>query len=146
MHVLHKPPVPQVAAKAPALTYFQKQILDIITVGGAIGQYTTENGGVLPSYLTVGENDSSLVMCNTTCDPTTSQISSLAAYKANDVKLMTYVRDLSVPDEHVMYLVQGAACQKNGAGLGDPSASARSMVILYAATSGNTISQRCRKL
>jgi hypothetical protein len=142
IHFWPKAAEPQTAKAAPALSYSQKQVLDVNTIGGAIGQYTAANGGVLPSRLTIGSSTNALVMCNTICDPTTSQISSLLIYKPEDVKLMSYVADLAAPDEQALYLVKGATC-KNPTTLGGPSSTPRSMVILYAAASGSALTQRC---
>jgi len=145
VHLTNKPKLEAASNKPVQLNFSQKQQRDVNTIGGAIGQYTAANGGVLPTHLSIGVSEDSLVMCNAVCDPTTSQISALSTYKAENVKLMTYVADLAAPDEKTIYLVPGATC-KDKTTLGPPSANVRSMVLLYAGVSGNTISQRCVKL
>ena len=143
MHFVHRPEAPVVHATPIELTNSQKQMNDIITIGGAIGQYAAANG-VLPTHLVVGDSETSLVMCDAVCNPTTSQISSLYSYKATNVQLKDYVAGLTVPNEQTAYLVTNGTCKDKV--LGPASASPRAMVILYAATSGNTISQHCLKL
>jgi hypothetical protein len=136
--VITRPHKPAPVAAAP-LTYQQKQNIDVNTIAGAVGQYAYANN-VLPTRLSVGSG--TLIMCDTTCDPTTSQISPLSVYKPTDVKIEPYVAGLTVPDDQTVYLVPLAKCQ-NQTSLGTPSLNQRSMVLLYASSSGSSISQRC---
>lgn len=138
----HKKPTASPVTNSPALTYSQKQSIDVNTVGGAIGQYTLANG-VTPTRLS--PNGSVLVMCNAVCDPNTSQISQLVVYQAKDVQIKPYVAGQLVSSVNDMYLVQGATC-KDRTALGDPSSQPKSMVILYASQSSTGLSQHCIKL
>lgn len=138
----HKKPVTAPVASTPELTYSQQQSIDVNTVGGAIGQYTLANS-VLPTHLSA--NASTLVMCNATCDPTTSQISQLVVYQARNVQIRSYVAGMLVSSKDDMLLVPGATC-KDKTALGDPTSKRNSMVILYATDASTGLSQHCVKL
>lgn len=127
-----------VTASVP-VTYDQKQSTDVNTVGGAIGQYTAANA-VLPIRLSA--NGSTLVMCNSVCDPTTSQISQLTVYLASAVEIKPYVSGMLVASKDSMLLVPGGACRDKTA-LGGPANKRNAMVILYATDSSTGLSQHC---
>ena len=131
------PPKPVVHA----LTPHERQTLDVNTVAGAIAQYTAANGGVLPTRLSAG-SDTSLIMCNNVCNPTTSQVASLTTYKAANVKIMIYTPSLAVPDANTIYLVARAKCASNGS-IGSTNPNPRSMVLLYVRSTDTTPERRC---
>lgn len=137
---VHKAPA-STATAPPQLTYRQKQTIDINIVGGAVGQYAAANS-VLPTRTSSGPDGSILVLCNDTCDPTTSQVASLSVYKPADVKVVAYAPGMIAPNAQSMYLVPGAKCA-GSTGIGGPSSNLRSMVILYNVSSGANLTQRC---
>ena len=140
---LSKKPVPT-PTTPPPLTFQQKQTIDINTLAGAIGQYANANNA-LPLSLSVEPGNITLVMCGKICDPLTSQVTQLSAYKADEVHIESYVADLAVPDIQTIYLVPGARCNAGG-GLGNSTAAPRAMVLLYAVSSGASFSQHCLTL
>lgn len=126
-------------AKTITLTYSQNQSIDVNTVGGAIGQYTAANHA-LPIRLSA--NGSTLVMCNSVCDPTTSQISQLVVYQAADVMIKSYTAGMMVPSKNDMLLVRAATC-RSASTLGDETTKQNAMIILYATDSSTGLSQHC---
>jgi len=125
----------------PALSFTAKQTADVNLVAGAVGQYAAANG-VLPAHLSVAP-DGSLVLCGDVCDPTLYGVGGFSVYQASDIKLMGYSPGLTPPNQSLMYLVPGAKCGTDGRA-GDPNATPRSMVILYASTnSAGATTPRC---
>lgn len=139
----HKPPKLQ-PAKVVQPTYAEQQNADVVTIGGAVGQYALANDGALPERVAIGTATNSIVLCGASCNPADFQVA-LTVYKPGNVKVVPYVADLTAPDAQTLYLVPGGTCSDKNT-LGPATASPRAMVILYAASTGNTISQRCEKL
>ncbi|MEJ0073218.1 MAG: hypothetical protein WDN27_04030 [Candidatus Saccharibacteria bacterium] len=140
----HQEPIAKPVALT-ALTYTQRQLLDVNIVAGAIGQYVAANNGTLPTQLSV--NGGSLVMCNQVCDPSTSAVAQLGVFKPQNIKLVPYQAGLKVPDTSLMYLVPQAKCASQTS-IDGQNPHARSMVLLYDEASGSsatkpTSSQRC---
>jgi len=105
-----------------------KQVEDVGLVAGAMGQYASANGA-LPTHLSVAAGNG-LVLCGSTCDPTTNTVSGLSVYQALNIKIVPYSSGLTAPNTAAMYLVPEANCANNGA-VGSVNTNPRSMVLLY---------------
>jgi hypothetical protein len=139
-HETTKPTIPVV--HAPTLQ--QRQSLDVVTLGGAVGQYVATNNKTLPMHVSPAPDGSnSVVLCGTICDPSTWQVSSLSAYKPTGVKMVSYDPSIEVPDVTTMYLVVGARCNQQGNELSTKDVKALSMSILYASQDSGTLRQHC---
>jgi len=139
----HKAPKP-VPNTVPPLTHQQQQTRDVNTLGGAVGQYVASNGHTLPTYVVPTPGGNSVVLCGTTCDSTTSQVSTLSAYKPAGVKIVPYAPGITAPDISTLYLVSGAKCA--GTTVTDQKVTALSMVILYATQATSGLFQHCVSL
>jgi hypothetical protein len=134
--------VQPVAQAPPPLTYREKQSSDVVTLAGAIGQYTGTNGA-LPTRISRSADGTALVLCGTGCDPINSQVSGLQVYAPSGVHIVPYDQNLTVPDKHTIYLVAGAHCNGNS-GIGVQNlTSPKAMVLLYAAATTPGLTQRC---
>jgi hypothetical protein len=125
----------------PVLSFNAKQSADIDLVAGAVGQYAAANDA-LPTHLSLASNGDYLVLCGDSCDPTAYTVDGFSAYKPSSIKLVSYAEGLAAPDQNTMYLVPRAKCNTDGS-VGSVNTDPRSMVILYATTSGSTVVPRC---
>lgn len=126
-------------AVQPQLSYGAKQAVDVNLVAGAVGQYAAANNA-LPLNLAV--SNSSLVLCAATCTPSAYEVGGFNVYQPANIKLISYSPTLAVPSANDMYLVPSAKCAKDG-GIGAVNTDSRSMVILFATSSGSTTAPRC---
>lgn len=139
-HEKAKPTIPVV--HEPTLQ--QKQSLDVVTIGGAVGQYVATNSKTLPTHVSPAPDGSdSVVLCGAVCDPSTWQVSSLSAYKPTGVRMVPYTLGLTVSDPNTLLLVSGARCNEQGTELSTKDVKALSMSILYASEDGGSLKQRC---
>lgn len=139
-HQTTQPTVPVV--HTPTLA--QRQSLDVVTLGGAIGQYVATNNKTLPAHVSPApDGTNSVVLCGTTCDPATWQVSSLSAYKPAGVKMVPYSAGLTAPDVNTLYLVSGARCNAQRTALSTQDVKPLSMAIMYATQDAGTLDQHC---
>jgi hypothetical protein len=135
-----KPSVPVV--RQP--TFQQRQSLDTITLGGAVGQYVDFNNKTLPAKVAPApDGTNSVVLCGSVCDPATWQVASLSAYKPAGVKMLPYSAYLTVADTESLYLVSGARCDQQGVELSLKNVKPLSMSILYATKEASVLKQHC---
>lgn len=129
---------------APArLTHQQEQTIDVITIGGAVGQYVAASNSTLPTRTAPGPSDNSVVLCGKTCDSTTWQVSALSAYKPANVKIVPYAPGLTTSVDTLL-LVAGAKCNHND--LTTDNITPLSMVALYATDTSAGPKQHCVSL
>lgn len=135
-----KPTIP--AVHTPTLS--QRQSLDVVTLGGAVGQYVATNNKTLPAHVSSApDGTNSVVLCGAICDPATWQVSSLSAYKPAGVKMVAYSAGLTAPDVNTLYLVSGARCNAQGTELSTQNVKALSMSIVYATQENGSLQQHC---
>jgi len=132
--------IPQIEGPK-ALAYSQKQSIDVVLLAGAINDYTADHNGTTPTSLSLS-SDGSLVLCGVVCDPSVATVSTLTAYKPENVKFMPYASGLSAPNKDIMYIVPGGACA-NANELGGQNTNPRAMVILYGRAEDSGLLQRC---
>jgi len=129
--------LPIVTAKP--LSYEQKQSYDVNMIAGAIAQYAAEVNA-LPTVVGANQGDS-VNLCGVSCSADSTAVV-MTAYKPADIKFASYSPQLSVPNQHTMYLVPGAKCA-NQTAIGAINTKPRSMVILYAQAAGSSLAQHC---
>jgi hypothetical protein len=125
---------------AKPLTYAQKQSFDVNTIGGAVSQFSADNGG-LPDSVAVSA-DGSLLLCGVDCNTTAAAIAPLQVYQASSVKVIPYQSGFTTTDKQTMYLMPGAKCADTH-NLGGENANPRAIVILYAQENGLGVTPKC---
>lgn len=141
-HWPHKVVKPKPSAP---LSYSQRQSSDVVTLGGAVANYSKEHNG-LPSYLSV-TSDGTMILCGGDgCNSDTDAVGALTTYNVTDVHFAPYSPGLVTPDASTLYMVPGALCKDNST-LGSATDKPLAMVILYLRdNSDGSVTSRCVKL
>jgi hypothetical protein len=138
-------PHQQAKAKSPQpASYAQRQSSDVVTLGGAVANYTNVHAK-LPSYLSVTP-DGTMILCGDGCNSDTDAVGALMTYNASDVHFAPYSPGLVVPDASTLYMVPGALCKDNNT-LGGTTDKPLAIVILYLRDNNDgSVTSRCVKL
>jgi hypothetical protein len=130
---------------APPQAYSQRQSSDVVTLGGAVANYSKEHGK-LPSYLSVTP-DGTMILCGGDgCNSATDSVGALMTYNVADVHFAPYSPGLVTPDAGTLYMVPGALCKDNNT-LGNATDKPLAMVILYLRDNNDgSVTSRCVKL
>jgi len=144
LYLFHKHVTQPAAPVVGKPTIQQRQSLDSITLGGAVGQYARLNNETLPEKVAPApDGTNSVVLCGSTCDPATWQVSALYVYKPSGVSMVPYSPTLKATDASQLILVTGARCTPDGSELSLKDVRKLSMAILYATKDTTGFQQHC---
>jgi prepilin-type N-terminal cleavage/methylation domain-containing protein len=113
---------------------------DVSSIAGAIANYLTNNGGVVPGA--VGANGTDLLVCGAACAAGNTETAKLGYYSPANISLVANSAAPAAATKDTVIIDTGYACNANNTGIG--AQSARTAAVLFAVeTSAANVAQQC---
>jgi hypothetical protein len=117
---------------------------DVAMVVATISEFAANHNGALPVMTAAGPAGGELEICGADCSIANKSVVQLTHYLPQSVREVPYLSDLAVPDADKVIIVPDASCKADHSGIGPfTKASAHSVAVLYALSTGSGLKQQC---